>query len=154
VQNLFSIFKKSHLHSAVRIKQWCKKRQILYNDRPKKEGKFNKPIILTPANHKRLVEEGVSILQSVNDSISSEDPPLVILGDVGVPQLKSFWFKVRYKLDGEIMLLCLQMGNIRANLENHVHGPVHTKCCEDLVAATSSSKTSSALNFGKQGRPT
>jgi hypothetical protein len=51
------------------------------------------------------------------------------------------------------MLMCLQKGNVRANLENRVHGLVHTKCCEDLVAAASSSKTSSALNSGKQGRP-
>jgi hypothetical protein len=52
VQNLFSNFKKSHLHSALHIKQWCKKRRILYNDHPKKDGKSSKPIILTPADHR------------------------------------------------------------------------------------------------------
>jgi hypothetical protein len=108
---------------------------------------------MTPADHKRLVEEGVSILQSVNDSISEDDPPFVIVGDVGVPQLKSFWFKVRCKIDGELMHLCPQKGNLRANLENHVHGFLHTKCCEDLARAKSSSSTSCALNSGKRGRP-
>ena len=153
VQNLFANFKKSHLHSALHIKQWCRKRGLVYSDHPK-EGKSNKPIILTPADHRRLVEEGVSILQSVNDLISSNDPPFVIVGDVGVPQLKSFWFKVRCKLDEELLLVCPQKGNLRQNLENHVHGLVHTKCCEDLAAASSSSKSSCALSSGKWGRPT
>ena len=153
VQNLFSNFKKSHLHSALHIKQWCRKRGLVYSDHPK-EGKSSKPIILTLADHRRLVEEGVSILQSVNDLISSNDPPFVIVGDVGVPQLKSFWFKVRCKLDGELLLLCPQKGNLRQNLENHVHGLVHTKCCEDLAAASSSSKSSCAISSGKRGRPT
>ena len=127
VQNLFSNFKKNHLHSALHIKQWCRKRQILDNNHPKKEGKLNKPIILTPTYHKRLVEEGVNIFLSVNDSISSYDPPFVIVGNVGVPHLKSFWFKVRCKLNGKLMLLCPQKGNLRANLENCAHGFVHTK---------------------------
>lgn len=124
------------------------------NNHPKKEGKLNKPIILTPTYHKRLVEEGVNILLSANDSISSYDPPFVIVGDVGVPHLKSFWFKVRCKLDGKLMFLCPQKGNLRANLENCVHGFVHTKCCENLVAENNSSKTSSALSSEKRGRPT
>jgi len=100
------------------------------------------------------VEEGVSILQSVNDSISLDDPPFLIVGDVGVPQLKSFWFKVRCKLNGELMLLFPQKGNLRANLENHVHGLIHTKCYEDLDAANSSSKTSYAFSSEKWGRST
>jgi hypothetical protein len=36
IQNLFANFKKSHLHCALHIKQWCMKRDILYNDHPKK----------------------------------------------------------------------------------------------------------------------
>ena len=54
IQNLFANFKKSHLHSALHIKQWCRKREILYNDHPKKKGNSSKPIILTPADHRRL----------------------------------------------------------------------------------------------------
>ena len=106
IQNLFANFKKSHLHSALHIKQWCKRKEILYSDHPKKEGNKSKPLILTSVDHRRLVEEGVSILQSVNDSISTDDPLFVVVGDVGVLQLKSFWYKVRCKIDGEIMLLC------------------------------------------------
>jgi hypothetical protein len=152
IQNLFANFKKSHLHSALHIKQWCKKREIFYNNHPKKEGNSSKPLILTPADHRRFVEGGVNILQSVNDSISEDDPPFVVVGDVGVPQFKSFWFKVRCKIDGELMHLCLQKGNLRANLENHIHGLLHTKCCEDLLRAKSSLNASCALSSGKRHR--
>ena len=106
IQNLFTNFKKSHLHSALHIKHWCKRRDISYCDHPKKEGNSSKPIIYIEIDHKRLVEEGVSILQSVNDSISLDDPQFVVVGDVRVSQLKSFWFKVRCKIDGELMYLC------------------------------------------------
>ena len=51
------------------------------------------------------------------------------------------------------MLLCPQRGNLRANLENHIHGLVHTKCYEDLATANSSSTSSCVLNSGKRGRP-
>ncbi len=90
-QNLFASFKKSHLHSALHIKQWCRKREILYNDHLKKECNCNKPIILTPIHHMLLVEEGFNILHSVNDSISEDDLVFVIVRDVGVPQLKFSW---------------------------------------------------------------
>ena len=127
IQNLFANFKKSHLHSTLHIKQWCKKQQILYIDHPKKEGNKGKPLIYTPADHKRLVEEGVSILKSVNDAVSLEDPPFVLVGDVWVLQMKSFWYKVRCKIDGELMLLCPPKRNLRINLENHLQGITHSK---------------------------
>jgi len=154
IQNLFTNFKKSHLHLALHIKHWCKKRDILYSDHPKKEGNSSKPVVYTTANHRYLVDEGVSTFQSVNDSISSNNPPFVVVGDVGVSRLKSFWFKVCCKINEELMYLCLQKRNLRANLENHFHGLLHTKCCEDQPAASSSSKRLSALSSGKRGRPT
>ena len=106
----------------------------MYNDHPKKEGNNGKPAIYIPAEHKHLVEEGVSILKVVNDSISVDDPLFVLVGDVGVSKFKSFWSKVHYMIDGEFMLLCLPKHNLRNNLENHVHGLIHTKYVEDLAA--------------------
>jgi len=66
------------------IKQWCKRKEIIYTDHPKKEGNKSKPLILDPANHKRLVDEGVSIMKVVNDSILLDDPPFVLVEDVEV----------------------------------------------------------------------
>jgi len=45
-------------------------------------------------------------------------------------------------------------GDLRANLDNHVYGLMHTKCCEDLAGANSSSKILSAVSSRKRGRPT
>ena len=109
-------------------------------------------MILTTADHKSLIHEGMSILHSVNDSISEDDPPFVLVEDAEVEELKSFWYKVRCKVDGELLLLCPPKKNLRANLESHLQGLVHTKCMEDLVAAGKST-SSSALNNGGRGRP-
>ena len=142
------------MHSSLHIKQWYRRKGILYSDHPKKEGNNGKPLILGLANHKGLVDEGVNILKVVNDSISLDDPPFVLVGDVEVLQWKSFWYKVRCKIDGEIMLLCPIKGNLRINLENHLYGLVHTKCMEDLATSRKSMTTSTALNTSKRGRPT
>ena len=99
------------------------------------------------------MEEGVSILQSVNDSISSDDPPFVLIGDVGSKQLKCAWYKVRCKLDGEIMLLCPAKQNLRINLEHHVNGLTHTKCVQDLAVVANSTSRKSGICTGKRGRP-
>ena len=96
----------------------------------------------------------MSIVQSINDSIFVDDPPLVVVGDVDYAQLKSFWYKVRCKFDGEIIYLCPTKRNLRANLENHLHGLIHTKCIHDRAMETNSDKGSIALSSGKRGRPT
>ena len=62
LQNLFAKFKKSHLHFNLHIKGWCRKKEILYNNHPKKEGNSSKSMILTPIDHKRFVEEGVNTI--------------------------------------------------------------------------------------------
>ena len=68
--------------------------KIHYHDHPKKDGNQGKPLILTIVDHKSLVHEGLSILHSMNDSVSEDDPPFVLVGDAEVRELKSFWYKV------------------------------------------------------------
>ena len=154
IQIFFTNFKKSHLQSAFCIRQWCKKKGILYSDLLRKEGTKMKPLFLTQEDHRHLVDEAVSILQSVNDSILLDDPLFVVVGDVRCSQLKSFWYKVCCKLDGEFLLMYPPKWNLRANLENHLHRLIYTKCMENLVATTNLSKQSTALSTGKHGRPT
>ena len=43
MHNLFANFKKSHLHSTLHIKQWCKRNKVMYNDHLRKEGNKGKP---------------------------------------------------------------------------------------------------------------
>ena len=149
IANLFANFKKSHLHSTLHIKQWCLRKKVQYNDHPK-EGKKGKPVIYTAADHKRLVEESLSILKGVNDEVSLTYPPFVVVEDVGVTELKSFCYKVRCKVNGELLLLCPPKENLRSNLENHLHGFTHSKCLE--AKCDSSKKTSNSRNqSGKRG---
>ena len=124
----------------------------MYNDHPKKGGNKGKPLMYIAADHKRLVEEGLSILKSVNDEISEVDPPFVIVGDVEHTQLKSFWYKVRCKIDGQLLLLCPPKNNLRANLENHLQGFTHTRCVEGFGTGGIST-TSSAISTARRGRP-
>lgn len=109
-------------------------------------------MIYTAADHKKLVEESLSILKAVNDEVSELDPPFVVVGDVGVTELKSFWYKVRCKIDGEFLLLCPPKKNLRVNLENHLHGFTHTKCLEAKCSMNKTSSPSATLS-GKRGRP-
>ena len=54
----------------------------------------SKPAKMTPTDHKRVVEEDLSIMKSVNDTVDDEDGPFAFVGDLNVGKLKSFWYKV------------------------------------------------------------
>jgi hypothetical protein len=63
-------------------------------------------MVLTVVDHRAHVEEGVSIMRSMNDSINSSGSPFVLVGDVDVQIMKSFWYKVRCTVCEELFLLC------------------------------------------------
>ena len=88
ISNLFANFKKCHMQSTLHIKQWYKRKKIHYHDHPKKDGNRGKPLILITVDHKSLVQEGLSILHSMNDSVSEDDPPFVLVGDAEGEELK------------------------------------------------------------------
>jgi hypothetical protein len=76
----------------------------------------------------------------------------VLVGDPSAEQLKSFWYKVRCKVCGDLFMLCLPRKNLSSNLESHIQGLKHTKALED--AARSGRSTSSALLTRMRGKPT
>jgi len=121
IHNLFANSKKSHLQSSLHIRSWCRRKGMEYSNLPQSQAPKGKAIILTTADYMRLVEEGLAILEEVNSSVDSVQGPFVVIGDEDVMQLKSFWYKVRCKVDGEIFQLCPPR-NLKANLESHVHG--------------------------------
>jgi hypothetical protein len=59
VTNLFSNFKKSHLNSASHIRNYCGKRGVEFANHPQASSTRSTPLILTTADHKRMVEEGI-----------------------------------------------------------------------------------------------
>jgi len=93
----------------------------------------NNPIVLTFGDYKRLVEEGVGIVTSVNESLDREKPTFQVVGDPHDPFMKLYWFKVKCLVcPTESLQLCPPNQNPEANLMNHIHGVVHAKSVERL----------------------
>lgn len=149
---LFANFKNSHLQSSLHIRSWCRRKGVECLNHPQSQAPKGKTIILTAADHKRLVEDGLRVLEEVNNSVDGGLGPFVVIGDEDATRLKSFWYKVRCKVDGEIFQLCPARKNLKANLENHIHGLKHSKAVQELSAGERTS--SNAIYSGRRGRPT
>ena len=75
----------------------------------------------------------------------------MVFGDQDMTELKSFWYKVKCKVDGEMFQLCSARKNLKANLLNPLHGLKHSKALQDLAPAERTS--SNAIYTGRKGRP-
>lgn len=147
IHNLINNFKVSHIVSTIHAKAWCRRKGVSYDDHP--QDKSGRAIVLTASDHKAAVQEGLGILQSVNDGVSAIAVTFVVVGDTESEIMKSFWYKVRCTVCGDMFVLCPSKKNLRTNLENHIHGIKHTKALEEAAAKS----TSSALSTGRRGRP-
>jgi hypothetical protein len=78
-------------------------------------------------------------MRSVNDSINSGGGPFVLVGNVDAQIMKSFWYKVRCTICGELFLLCPAKKNLGINLENHLNGIKHICVLQDDAAKTAPS---------------
>ncbi len=107
IANLFANFSKKHLVSAGHIKNWCRRKGLDYNSHPQSESK-DKVTILTAADHKRLVEEGVTIMDLINDSVEPDRSPFSLIGDRHSPHMRSFWMKVKCNFCGDFFYFVLQ----------------------------------------------
>jgi hypothetical protein len=95
IHNLFANFKKSHLMSTIHVQNWCHWKDVPFTDHPQSAAPKEKLMILTIANHKKLVQEGIKIMDTLNNKILCEKKPFAVIGDMESGDLKSFWFKVR-----------------------------------------------------------
>jgi Pyruvate/2-oxoacid:ferredoxin oxidoreductase delta subunit len=84
-------------------------------------------VVLTAADHRALVEEGLSILHSVNDTVNSDGEAFVLVGDADAETMKPFWYKVRCTVCGDLFLLCPAKKNLRGNL---VKSPQRSQACK------------------------
>lgn len=112
--------------------------------------KGGKVLILRIEDHKRLVKEGIELVERVNAKSDSERSPFVIVGDVDSNQVKCFWVKVKCTYCFDFYQLCPPKKNLLANLENHIQGRKHCKAVEDDAAAMTQRL---AATTGKRGRP-
>jgi hypothetical protein len=89
IHNLFANFKAKHLQTNLHIRAWCRQKGIRWEDHPQSLSMKSKPVKMTFADHRRAVEEGFSILQSVNKVFDADKHPFVTVGDRNVVDMKS-----------------------------------------------------------------
>ena len=152
IHNFFASFKQKHLQTNIHLNAWCRQKGLRWKDHPQSLSTESKPVKMTFADHRRAVEEGFSIVESVNALAGAEDNTFVVLGDPTTLELKSFWYKVRCKLCGDLMQLCPPWKNLQANLEMHLNGFKDTKGVED-ARANSNRAVTGPTSSDQRGRP-
>ena len=89
VDNLFMNFKKSHLMSVVHIKNWCQRKGIQFEDHLQSQAGKGKIVVLTPIDHKRLVLDGIEILDALNEDIGREKKTFDVIKDLISEEVQS-----------------------------------------------------------------
>jgi hypothetical protein len=83
ISNLFANFKKHHLTTNAYIRSLCRRQGINYLDHPQSVAPKGKSLVLTAADHKRMVQEGIQIMNKINDSAEEVKgmKPFFLMGD-------------------------------------------------------------------------
>ena len=102
-----------------------------FKEHPQSQQKNKKPIILTPEDHKRVIAEGVEIVQLVNGTLPAGHKEFTVLGNLEAHDTRCYWFKVRCQYCRDLMVLCPLKQNLEINLKNHLASPKHEKAIED-----------------------
>lgn len=137
VSSLFLNFRKSHIMSIQYIQIWCSKKVLDWCNHPQSIAKRKKTIILE--DHRRLVQEGIQILNDINEDLNPERETFELLGgDPLTSQLKSFWWKTKCITCNDMYTLYPPKKNLEANLRNYIGGSRHIqKVLESTAAAKS-----------------
>ena len=80
IDNLFNNFRRSHIVSTTHVRNFCVAKNVNFDDHPQYEAKNGRPLTLTPEDHKRLIFEGVEILEGVNDTLPDGHKKFTMLG--------------------------------------------------------------------------
>jgi len=131
IDNLFNNFRRSHIVSAAHVRNFCATKNVDFEEHPQSQQKNGRPIILTPEDHKRMIAEGVEIVQSVNGTLPDGHKEFTVLGNLQAEDTRCYWFKVRCQYCRDVMVLCPVKKNLEVNLLNHISGPKHKKAVED-----------------------
>ena len=89
-------------------------------------------MVLTHADHKCLVLDGIEILDALNEDIGGEKKTFDVIKDPNSKEVWSFWFRVKYNFCGDYFMLYPPKKNLEVNLRNHVNGLKYSKIWEDL----------------------
>ncbi len=95
---------------------------------------FFSNVVLTNEDHKRVVIEGIGIIESVNAPFVADEQPFVLVGDPKSLDMKSFWYKVRCTICNDFFQQCPPKKNLERNLKNHMEETKHAKVIEDVLS--------------------
>lgn len=122
IDNLFNNFRRSHIVSTNHVRNFCAANNIDFNDHPQSHSKNGRSVTLLPEDHRRLIDDGVEIVTSVNTTLPDGHKPFTILGNLEAEDTRCYWFKVRCQYCRDMMVMCPVKKNLDANLKNHVTG--------------------------------
>jgi hypothetical protein len=98
ISNLFANFRKHYLHTNAHIRSLCRRKGLPYTDYPQSVALKGKAVILSTAEHERLVREGTDIMDNINNDSENVDgqKPFYMVGDLESDgfMYRSYWFKV------------------------------------------------------------
>ena len=104
------------------MKSWCGKHNLNCLDHPQSEASKGKTVVFTVDDHRKLMREGVEIMEDVNADLGEGNKHFHTLGDLEQPKPKSFWFEVKCPNCGDgLMQLCPPKKEFRVNFEES-HG--------------------------------
>lgn len=102
------------------FKDYCRRKGANFYDYPQLKGVKGNCIILSLHNHKRLVKEGVEVMEVVNDILEEGHNHFTVRRDVNTSNSKCFWYKVRCPYCKELMTLCPLKKTLKMNIRNHL----------------------------------
>jgi hypothetical protein len=150
VHNLFSNFKKNHMCSTSHVKSWCFNKKVDFNEGKQAETRAKKTTIMITDDHKRVVKDGIHIVDSMNLTVGCTQTLFAWIGaDPESEGVKSYWYKVKCTICGDLMQLCPPKRQLESNLMAHINGTRHCRAVEEIAQKT----TCLALTNGKRGRP-
>jgi len=95
VTNLFPNFRKSHLNTVGHIKNYYQQKEVKFVDHLQAGSTRSNPMVITVADHKSMVSEGIEIVATVNESLDLKKVTFKVVGDLLDSIMKAFWFRVK-----------------------------------------------------------
>ena len=95
MHNLFSNFRTSQFLNTQHVKSWCRKHNVNYLNHPQSEAPKGKSMVLTVEDHRKLIKEGVEVMEAVNAELAEGVKLFYTLGDLEQPRPKRFWCKIK-----------------------------------------------------------
>jgi hypothetical protein len=77
MSNLFANFRKHHLHTQAHLRSFCRWYNLEYNDHPQSGTPKGQALVITKVEHEKLVEEGIEIVEEVNNTLLEVDEKTV-----------------------------------------------------------------------------